>query len=46
MGTARSAEKRVDVAQSASEQRALSVAQIVAGVFVLIFVLGLVKSVW
>lgn len=45
MGTARSTEKRVAAAE-VSEQRALSGAQIVAGVFVLVFVLGLVKALW
>ena len=45
MGTARSTEKRMDSA-AAAEQRALSGAQVVAGVFVLIFVLGLVKALW
>ena len=46
MGTARSTENRVAAAAEVSEQRALSGAQIVAGVFVLVFVLGLVKALW
>ena len=46
MGTARSTEKTVLAGKAVAEERALSVAQIVAGVFVLIFVLGLVKALW
>lgn len=39
-------DKKVDAVGAVDEQRADAVARIVAGVFVLIYVLGLVRSLW